>query len=97
MLVASQGGGQTVLLGASALRTQPPLTVLQQGGQQILLPPGFHASALNIKGLQGLKVIPITPSPAAKGKWHFVRNKLSFYKFKNYGISVFVLPQLLSL
>ncbi|KAG8320526.1 hypothetical protein J6590_066507 [Homalodisca vitripennis] len=75
LVAASQGGlgaGQTVLLASqgitsSALRAQPPLTVLQQGNQQILLPPGFHASALNIKALQGLKVIPITPSPAAKG------------------------------
>lgn len=77
VLVASQGalgGSQTVLLASqglssSALRSQQPqsLTVLQQGNQQILLPPGFHASALNLKALQGLKVIPITPTPASKG------------------------------
>jgi hypothetical protein len=35
-----------------------------QGGQlvtqQILLPPGFQGGSINIKTLQGLKVIPIT-------------------------------------
>lgn len=77
VLVTSQGalgGSQTVLLASqglssSALRSQQPqaLTVLQQGNQQILLPPGFHASALNLKALQGLKVIPITPTTASKG------------------------------
>lgn len=64
-------GGQTVLLASQGLRgqthtgAQGTLTVLQQGGQQILLPPGFHASTLNIKTLQGLKVIPLTPAQAA--------------------------------
>lgn len=48
------------------------MTVLQQGAQQIFLPPGFHASTLNIKTLQGLKVIPLAPAQAAasnKGKY----------------------------
>lgn len=83
VLVASQG--QTVLLASqglssSALRSQQPqsLTVLQQGNQQILLPPGFHASALNLKALQGLKVIPITPTPASKGTFSKPEKTLTF-------------------
>lgn len=88
VLVASQGalgGSQTVLLASqglssSALRSQQPqsLTVLQQGNQQILLPPGFHASALNLKALQGLKVIPITPTPASKGTFSKPEKTLTF-------------------
>lgn len=72
VILTSQGavtaGGQTVLLTSQSLRGQPPatasntMTVLQQGAQQIFLPPGFHASTLNIKTLQGLKVIPLAPA-----------------------------------
>lgn len=57
-MTTSQAGGtgnqpQTVVL---ASRSQGGALVLQPGGaQQILLPPG----ALNIKTLQGLKVIPL--------------------------------------
>lgn len=85
VLVASQGGGQTVLLApqslnSAGLRAQAPLTVLQQGTQQILLPPGFHASALNIKGLQGLKVIPITASSSQQSKGDNTVKIVNFFK-----------------
>lgn len=30
-----------------------------QGGGQILLPPNFQGGAINLKSLQGLKMIPI--------------------------------------
>lgn len=46
-------GGQALLVGSSAGQ-QGTLTLLQQGSQQILLPPGA------LKSLQSLKVIPIT-------------------------------------
>lgn len=74
VILASQAGssGQTVLLAPQGLRgTTPPtgtLTVLQQGTQQILLPPGFQGGTLNIKTLQGLKVIPLAQTTtSAKG------------------------------
>lgn len=43
-----------------------------QGGQivtqQILLPAGFHGTTINIKALQGVKVIPLTQAHAGRGK-----------------------------
>lgn len=37
-----------------------------QGGGQILLPQGFQGGAINLKSLQGLKVIPIQPQNKGK-------------------------------
>lgn len=65
---------QNVMLGGHTVRLQPnspggtPQRVVLasqgQGGQivaqQILLPAGFQGTAINIKALQGVKVIPIT-------------------------------------
>ncbi|RZF47766.1 hypothetical protein LSTR_LSTR006030 [Laodelphax striatellus] len=72
VILASQAGtsGQTVLLAPQGLRgsaqtTAGTLTVLQQGPQQILLPPGFQGGTLNIKTLQGLKVIPLAQTTAS--------------------------------
>lgn len=53
MKVASTSNQQRVVLAV-------------QGGGQILLPPGFQGGAINLKTLQGLKVIPF--QQANKGK-----------------------------
>lgn len=68
-----------VLGGLKMQGTQPNQRVVLasqgQGGQlvaqQILLPPGFQGGAINIKTLQGLKVIPIAQAQQTKGKKYF--------------------------
>lgn len=60
----------------STTTTNTPQRVLLasqgQGGQivtqQILLPAGFHGTTINIKALQGVKVIPLTQTHAGRGK-----------------------------
>lgn len=80
--VTTQGGqillgGQQVRLqntitsAGNVSNTQRLLLASQgQGGQivaqQILLPAGFQGTAINIKGLQGVKVIPIAAGQATK-------------------------------
>lgn len=48
--------------------------VLVQGGGQILLPPNFQGGSINLKTLQGLKMIPIqqqqTAQVQATGTFH---------------------------
>lgn len=76
-----QNTPNTVVLGGHAIKmqgTQQNRVVLAsqgQGGQlvaqQILLPPGFQGGAINIKTLQGLKVIPLAQTQQAKGKTSF--------------------------
>ena len=75
----TQNAGQIVLGGhpvrlqaASSTSTQRVVLAGQgQGGQfvaqQILLPPGFQGTAINIKALQGVKVIPIAQGQHNKG------------------------------
>ncbi|XP_044747867.1 nuclear factor related to kappa-B-binding protein isoform X2 [Coccinella septempunctata] len=58
-------GGQPVRLHTSTTPTTQRLVLASQGqggqivAQQILLPAGFQGTAINIKALQGVKVIPI--------------------------------------
>ncbi|CAH1983909.1 unnamed protein product [Acanthoscelides obtectus] len=66
----SAGGGGT---GGGAAGPQRVVLASQgQGGQivaqQILLPAGFQGTAINIKALQGVKVIPLAQAHAAQGK-----------------------------
>lgn len=71
-----------IVLGGSPVRLQTTATgntqrvVLAssgQGGQivaqQILLPAGFQGAAINIKALQGVKVIPVAQTPHTKSKF----------------------------
>ena len=55
-------GNQTMVLPTSS----GALTLLQQGGvQQVLLPSNFNTGGLvNLKTLQGLKVIPLSAQNA---------------------------------
>lgn len=60
-------GGHTVRFQSGSTNASPQRVVLAsqgQGGQivaqQIVLPAGFQGTAINIKALQGVKVIPIT-------------------------------------
>lgn len=58
----------------SATGTQRVVLASQgQGGQivaqQILLPSGFQGTAINVKALQGVKVIPIAQAQQTKGKF----------------------------
>lgn len=66
-------GGHTVRFQSGSTNASPQRVVLAsqgQGGQivaqQIVLPAGFQGTAINIKALQGVKVIPITQQ--GKGK-----------------------------
>lgn len=77
--VAQAAAPGTVVLGGlkmqGAQQNQRVVLASQgQGGQlvaqQILLPPGFQGGAINIKTLQGLKVIPLAQTTQAKGTWH---------------------------
>lgn len=75
----SQGGQSHLVLGGHPVRLQASSTPPQrlvlasqgQGGQilaqQIILPPGFQGAAINIKSLQGVKVIPLAQT-AAQGR-----------------------------
>lgn len=65
-------GGHTIKMQAGAQSNQRVVLASQgQGGQlvaqQILLPPGFQGGAINIKTLQGLKVIPLAQTQQTKG------------------------------
>lgn len=68
MILTSQntGGNQALVLTSQGnVRAQnnpgTALTVVQQGTtQQILLPAGFQGGTINLKALQGLKVIPLS-------------------------------------
>ncbi|KAL1138745.1 hypothetical protein AAG570_008807, partial [Ranatra chinensis] len=63
-VILGNSGGQTVLVASQGTPGQQgTLTVLQQGAQQILIPPG----ALNLKALQGLKVIPLANKSQQQG------------------------------
>lgn len=44
---------------ASATQGQQRVVLTVQGGGQIILPQNFQGGAINLKSLQGLKVIPI--------------------------------------
>ncbi|KAK9885727.1 hypothetical protein WA026_012496 [Henosepilachna vigintioctopunctata] len=61
-------GGQPVRLHTNNSTTTQRLVLASQGqggqivAQQILLPAGFQGTAINIKALQGVKVIPIAQS-----------------------------------
>ncbi|KAG5890077.1 hypothetical protein JTB14_003641 [Gonioctena quinquepunctata] len=62
------GGHPVRLQTSNAANTQRVVLASQgQGGQivaqQILLPAGFQGTAINIKALQGVKVIPIAQAP----------------------------------
>lgn len=87
--VGQQGTPNTVVLGGHTIKMQGTqqnqrvvLASQGQGGQlvaqQILLPPGFQGGAINIKTLQGLKVIPLAQTQQTKGKlnnnWMFCSN-----------------------
>lgn len=89
VILASQAGssGQTVLLAPQGLRGTTPttagtLTVLQQGTQQILLPQGFQGGTLNIKTLQGLKVIPLAQTTASSKGVYIYCNCVSSFNIK---------------
>lgn len=65
-------GGHTIKMQAGTQSNQRVVLASQgQGGQlvaqQILLPPGFQGGAINIKTLQGLKVIPLAQTQQTKG------------------------------
>ncbi|KAF5302938.1 hypothetical protein FQA39_LY02118 [Lamprigera yunnana] len=64
-------GGQTMRLQTSGTNTHRVVLASQNQGQiitqQILLPVGFQGTPLNIKALQGLKVVPIAQSQAGRG------------------------------
>lgn len=73
---------QNVVLGTSPVRLQAAggnsgaqrvvLASSSQGqivAQQILLPAGFQGAAINIKALQGVKVIPIAQAQQGKSKF----------------------------
>ncbi|KAK4887042.1 hypothetical protein RN001_003313 [Aquatica leii] len=65
-------GGQTVRLqtGGTSNTHRVVLASQNQGQiitQQILLPVGFQGTPLNIKALQGLKVVPIAQTQAGRG------------------------------
>lgn len=89
---ANTSGQQTILLPQSIKQPSGSntVTVLQSGGvpQQILLPAGFQGGTLNIKALQGLKVIPVAQSTQVqKGKefssiFHLSRNLLKVINFQ---------------
>lgn len=70
------GGHPVRLQTSNATSTQRVVLASQgQGGQivaqQILLPAGFQGTAINIKALQGVKVIPIAQTTQGKGKHCF--------------------------
>lgn len=62
----NSGGNQALVLtpqGNVRAQNSPgtALTVVQQGTtQQILLPAGFQGGTINLKALQGVKVIPLS-------------------------------------
>jgi|GEM_PF-4123927 len=67
MILTTDGstGSQALVLTGSQGAARPAnpgsMTVMQQGTtQQILLPTNFSGGTLNLKNLQGLKVIPIS-------------------------------------
>lgn len=73
---------------STATNTQRVVLASQgQGGQivaqQILLPAGFQGTAINIKALQGVKVIPIAQAHGqARGKsWQMQFNKITKQKY----------------
>ena len=71
-------GGQTVLVASQGNPGQQgTLTVLQQGSQQILIPSG----ALNLKALQGLKVIPLAKQSQQPGKIILIFKCTQKYKY----------------
>lgn len=69
-------GGQPIRLQGNSSNSTSPRVLLtasqapsgQIVTQQILLPAGFQGTAINIKALQGVKVIPIAQSQHGKGK-----------------------------
>lgn len=76
---------QNIVLGGNPVRLQTTggssntqrvvLASSSQGqivAQQILLPAGFQGAAINIKALQGVKVIPIAQTQQGKGKFLFL-------------------------
>lgn len=81
---------QNIVLGANPVRLQAAggnsnaqrvvLASSSQGGQivaqQILLPAGFQGAAINIKALQGVKVIPIAQAQQGKSKCVFFLNSI---------------------
>uniref|UniRef100_A0A0A9VY26 Nuclear factor related to kappa-B-binding protein n=1 Tax=Lygus hesperus TaxID=30085 RepID=A0A0A9VY26_LYGHE len=58
-VLLGNAGGQALLVGGNQ---QGTVTVLQQGSQQILLPPGV------VKTIQGLKVIPLAQGKPNQGQ-----------------------------
>lgn len=68
-------GGHTIKMQGAQQNQRVVLASQGQGGQlvaqQILLPPGFQGGAINIKTLQGLKVIPLAQTQQAKGDFIF--------------------------
>lgn len=76
-------GGQTVRLQTSgAPNTHRVVLASQNQGQiitqQILLPVGFQGTPLNIKALQGLKVVPIAQTQQGRGKFTLVIRLIGF-------------------
>lgn len=74
--------GHPVRLHTSTSNTQRVMLASGgQGGQilaqQILLPAGFQGTAINIKALQGLKVIPLTQ---AQGRGNYLLKLLSLLR-----------------
>lgn len=59
---------------------QQRVVLAVQGGGQILLPPGFQGGAINLKSLQGLKVIPIQQQN--KGNY-LVYSEFNYYPEKS--------------
>lgn len=91
--VTQQNTQNTVVLGGHTIKMQGQqnqrvvLASQGQGGQlvaqQILLPPGFQGGAINIKTLQGLKVIPLAQTQQTKGKfsgWYRVQKQEKWNK-----------------
>ncbi|CAH0561085.1 unnamed protein product [Brassicogethes aeneus] len=74
-------GGQQVRLQTSSATSTQRLVLASQGqggqivAQQILLPAGFQGTAINLKALQGVKVIPIaqTQGKGIQGRQVFAR------------------------
>lgn len=76
-------GSHPVRLQTTTAGTQRVVLASQgQGGQivaqQILLPSGFQGTAINVKALQGVKVIPIAQTQQTKGNLYYLLLLLTF-------------------